>query len=64
MKLLKILILTALAIVVASCAKKATEAMADGIADILLPSDVSPVDAAAVGTPTDATGLSLDVTAP
>lgn len=59
----KILIALAFAITTLGCGKKAGEAVADSLADTLLPSDVTPCDAPAADTPTDATLLCGDVTA-
>lgn len=57
--------LIALAPVIAGlgCGKKYGEAVADSFAENLLPSDVTPCDAPAADTPTDATLLCGDVTA-
>lgn len=59
----KILIALALVITVLGCGKKAGEAVADALADTLLPADVTPCDAPATDTPTNATLLCGDVTA-
>jgi hypothetical protein len=58
----KILLALAASIFILGCGKKAGEAVADTLADTLLPVDVTPVDGAVAGTPTDVTPLATDVT--
>lgn len=60
----RILILIAIALTVAACAKKGADAIADAAVDVLLPSDSTPVDGAAEATASasDVT-LATDVTA-
>jgi len=58
----KILIALAACILILGCGKKVGEAVADTLAGTLLPGDVTPVDGAVAGTPTDATELSEAVT--
>ena len=58
----KILIALAITLTTLACGKKAGEAVADSLAETLLPSDVTPCDSPAADTPTDATLLCGDVT--
>ena len=55
----RILILAAIALTGAACAKKGADAIADAAVDVLLPSDSTPVDGAA-----EATAIGADVTLP
>ena len=45
----RILTIAAIALTVAACAKKGADAIADAAVDVLLPSDSTPVDGAAIG---------------
>jgi hypothetical protein len=58
----KILIALAASLFIIGCGKKAGEAVADALADTLLPADVTPCDAPAADTPADATLLCADAT--
>jgi len=58
----KILCVLALSLTILACGKKAADVVADALVDTLLPGDVTPVDGAVAGTPTDATPLATDVT--
>ncbi len=53
----KILCALALALTILACGKKASDVVSETLADTLLPSDVTPVDASA-----ESTGTSEDVT--
>lgn len=57
-----ILLALAASILILGCGKKVGDAIADTLAGTLLPADVTPVDGAVAGTPTDATELSEAVT--
>lgn len=55
----KILCALALSLTILACGKKAADAIADAAVDVLLPSEVTPVDGAA-----EATAIGVDVTLP